>query len=95
MAEQLDPEDWAEIMNEAFGYLISPVYENANCVLNEDVDEAATVDDRLRGRWPICGRRWRFRACPRDARDRGQAGNMSEELRASFLETPEAKALLG
>ena len=26
MAEQLDPEDWAEIMNEAFGYLIKPVY---------------------------------------------------------------------
>lgn len=52
MAEQLDPEDWAEIMNEAFGYLMSPVYENANYVLNEDVDEAVTVDDRLRGRWP-------------------------------------------
>ena len=26
MAEQLDPEDWAEIMNDAFGYLITPVY---------------------------------------------------------------------
>jgi predicted ATPase/class 3 adenylate cyclase len=26
MAEQLDPEDWAEIMNEAFSYLIKPVY---------------------------------------------------------------------
>jgi class 3 adenylate cyclase/tetratricopeptide (TPR) repeat protein len=26
MAEQLDPEDWAEIMNEAFNYLIKPVY---------------------------------------------------------------------
>jgi class 3 adenylate cyclase/tetratricopeptide (TPR) repeat protein len=26
MAEQLDHEDWAEIMNEAFGYLIKPVY---------------------------------------------------------------------
>jgi class 3 adenylate cyclase len=27
MAEQLDPEDWAEIMNEAFDYLIAPVYK--------------------------------------------------------------------
>ncbi|HSG14708.1 MAG TPA: adenylate/guanylate cyclase domain-containing protein, partial [Anaerolineae bacterium] len=26
MAEQLDPEEWAEIMNEAFDYLIAPVY---------------------------------------------------------------------
>ena len=26
MAEQLDPEDWAEIMNEAFEYLNAPVY---------------------------------------------------------------------
>jgi class 3 adenylate cyclase/tetratricopeptide (TPR) repeat protein len=26
MAEQLDPEDWAEIMNEAFEYLIKPIY---------------------------------------------------------------------
>ena len=26
MAEHLDPEDWAEIMNEAFDYLIKPVY---------------------------------------------------------------------
>ena len=26
MAEQLDPEEWAEIMNEAFGYLTAPVY---------------------------------------------------------------------
>lgn len=26
MAEQLDPEDWAEIMNEAFSYLIKPIY---------------------------------------------------------------------
>ena len=25
MAEQLDPEDWAEIMNEAFEYLTAPV----------------------------------------------------------------------
>jgi class 3 adenylate cyclase len=25
MAEQLDPEDWAEIMNDAFGYLTGPV----------------------------------------------------------------------
>ena len=26
MAEQLDPEEWAEIMNQAFEYLISPIY---------------------------------------------------------------------
>jgi class 3 adenylate cyclase len=26
MAEQLDPEEWAEIMNEAFDYLIRPIY---------------------------------------------------------------------
>ena len=26
MAEQLDPEDWAEIMDDAFDYLIAPVY---------------------------------------------------------------------
>lgn len=26
MADQLDPEDWAEIMNEAFDYMITPVY---------------------------------------------------------------------
>jgi class 3 adenylate cyclase len=26
MAEQLDAEEWAEIMNEAFDYLIAPVY---------------------------------------------------------------------
>ncbi len=26
MAEQLDPEEWAEIMNEAFDYLITPIY---------------------------------------------------------------------
>jgi class 3 adenylate cyclase len=26
MAQQLDPEEWAEIMNEAFEYLITPVY---------------------------------------------------------------------
>src|SRR5439155_24769292 len=26
MAELLDPEEWAEIMNGAFGYLIKPVY---------------------------------------------------------------------
>ena len=26
LAESLDPEEWAEIMNEAFGYLIRPVY---------------------------------------------------------------------
>ena len=25
MAEHLDPEDWAEIMNEAFGYLTEPI----------------------------------------------------------------------
>ena len=25
MAEQLDPEEWAEIMNEAFGLLTAPV----------------------------------------------------------------------
>ncbi|MCI0475805.1 MAG: hypothetical protein L0Y55_06120, partial [Anaerolineales bacterium] len=27
MAEQLDPEEWAEIMNNAFEYLIQPVYQ--------------------------------------------------------------------
>ena len=27
MAEQLDPEEWAEIMNQAFEYLISPIYK--------------------------------------------------------------------
>src|SRR6476660_1260751 len=26
LAEGLDPEDWGEIMNEAFGFLIAPVY---------------------------------------------------------------------
>jgi class 3 adenylate cyclase/tetratricopeptide (TPR) repeat protein len=26
MAEQLDPEEWAEIMNEAFHYMIAPIY---------------------------------------------------------------------
>ncbi|MEJ2758385.1 MAG: adenylate/guanylate cyclase domain-containing protein, partial [Anaerolineales bacterium] len=26
MAEQLDPEDWAEVMNQAFEYLITPIY---------------------------------------------------------------------
>jgi hypothetical protein len=26
MAEQLDPEEWAEIMNQAFEFLISPIY---------------------------------------------------------------------
>lgn len=26
MAEQLDPEEWAEIMNEAFDYMIAPIY---------------------------------------------------------------------
>ena len=27
IAGQLDPEEWAEIMNEAFGYMIAPIYE--------------------------------------------------------------------
>ncbi|MEN8242738.1 MAG: adenylate/guanylate cyclase domain-containing protein, partial [Chloroflexota bacterium] len=27
IAEQLDPEEWAEIMNQAFEYLIAPIYE--------------------------------------------------------------------
>jgi predicted ATPase/class 3 adenylate cyclase len=27
MAEKLDPEEWAEIMNQAFDYLISPIYK--------------------------------------------------------------------
>jgi predicted ATPase/class 3 adenylate cyclase len=27
LAEQLDPEEWAEIMNQAFEYLISPIYK--------------------------------------------------------------------
>ena len=26
LAEQLDPEEWTEIMNEAFGYLTGPIY---------------------------------------------------------------------
>ena len=26
MAENLDPEEWAEIMNEAFDYMIEPIY---------------------------------------------------------------------
>ena len=26
MAEKLDPEEWAEIMNEAFSYMIAPIY---------------------------------------------------------------------
>jgi len=26
LAEKLDPEDWAEVMNRAFGYLIEPIY---------------------------------------------------------------------
>jgi class 3 adenylate cyclase len=26
MAEQLDPEEWADIMNEAFEFLTAPVY---------------------------------------------------------------------
>src|SRR5210317_1546648 len=26
MAERLDPEEWAEIMNEAFRYMIAPIY---------------------------------------------------------------------
>lgn len=32
LAESLDPEEWAEIMNEAFGYLIRPVYRYAGTV---------------------------------------------------------------
>jgi len=32
LAESLDPEEWAEIMNEAFGYLIRPVYRYAGNV---------------------------------------------------------------
>ena len=47
MAEQLDPEEWAEIMNDAFVHLTAPIYRYGGTVARLMGD----VPRRIRAAW--------------------------------------------
>jgi len=105
MAEQLDPGEWAEIMNEAFNYLIAPIhrYEGTIARLLGDGFLAffgapvAHEDDPVRavlaGLAEADGELGAAAALRREAREiiELMAGDLNEDYREAFLALPQVR----